>query len=85
MLLLNRLRLRHAKKAFFPEIRRPGHDHILVELAEVVARSYAGCFGRPLRYRNFDDRGALGRADGAENEALSKLLGRSLRDYGYPD
>ncbi|MFQ5953470.1 MAG: hypothetical protein ACE5JZ_00225 [Kiloniellales bacterium] len=84
MLLLNRLRMRHPKNAIFPELRRPGHDHILVEVAEVIARSYAARYGRPLRYRRFDDRGALGPAYGAENQELSALLDRPLRDYGYP-
>ncbi len=84
MLLLNRLRMRHEKNRIIPEIRRPGQDHILVEVAEVIARFYAARFGRPLRYRRFDDRGVLDRAYGAENQALSALLDRPLRDYGYP-
>jgi hypothetical protein len=84
MLLMNRLRLRHHKNAIFPEIRRPGHDHIVVEAAAYAARRFAAATGRPLRYRSFDDRGVLERAYGAENEKLSRLLERPLRERGYP-
>jgi hypothetical protein len=84
MLLMNRLRLRHHKNTIFPEIRRPGHDHIVVEAASYAARRFAAATGRPLRYRSFDDRGLLDRTYGAENEKLSALLERPLREQGYP-
>lgn len=84
MLLMNRLRLRHPKNAILPEIRRPAHDHIVVEAAAYAARRFAAAAGRPLRYRSFDDRGLLDRAYGAENEKLSILLERPLREQGYP-
>ncbi|HCP00461.1 MAG: hypothetical protein CL573_01850 [Alphaproteobacteria bacterium] len=84
MLTLNRLRMRHRKNTIFPEIRRRGHDHIFVELAEYLARKYSNRTGRPLRYRKFDDRGILAKVYGAENRALSAFLSRSLADDGYP-
>jgi len=84
MLLLNRLRMRHKDYAIFPIIRRRDHDHILVEATEYIANIYARRFGRPLRYRKFDDHGMLDRAYAAENQALSALLKRPLAEYGYP-
>lgn len=84
MLLLNRLRMRHENNAIIPPIKRAGADHILVEAAEGIAKVYARGFGRPLRYRKFDDRGALDHAYADENAALSELLGRPLRAHGYP-
>lgn len=84
MLLLNRLRMRHQKNAIIPEIRRPGHDHILVEIAEVIARNYKTRIGQSLRYRRYDDHGVIDRAYAAENAALSALLQRPLREHGYP-
>ena len=84
MRALNRLRMRHRKNAIIPEIRRPGHDHILVELAEYIARKYTNRTGRPLRYRTFDDHGLLEDVYGSENRALSDFLKRSLADDGYP-
>ena len=59
MLLLNRLRLR--QNGFVPELARPGHDHIFVEAMEVVGRTYKHRFGKPLRYRRYDDKGMLDR------------------------
>jgi hypothetical protein len=84
MLALNRLRMRHRKNTIIPEIRRPGHDHILVEVAEYIARKYSKRTGRALRYRKFDDRGVLDQVYGPENRELSAFLSRSLADDGYP-
>lgn len=84
MLALNRARMRHRKNRIIPEIRRPGHDHILVEIAEYIARIYSNRTGRALRYRKFDDHGVLERVYGDENRELSAFLNRSLADDGYP-
>ncbi|MDE0779537.1 MAG: hypothetical protein OSB67_02180 [Alphaproteobacteria bacterium] len=84
MLLLNRLRMRHEKNAIIPELRRPGHDHILVEIVEFFGRKYREKFGRSLKYRRYDDQGVLDEVYAEENQKLSALLGRTLSDYGYP-
>ena len=84
MLLLNRLRMRHEKNAIIPEIRRPGHDHILVEGADYLGRKHRERSGRPLRYRRYDDQGILDETYAEGNRALSALLGRDLSQYGYP-
>ena len=84
MLALNRLRMRHEKNAIIPEIRRPGHDHILVEFADYAGRKYRERNAKPLRYRSFDDGGLLNEIYADGNRALSELLGRSLKDHGYP-
>jgi len=84
MLLLNRLRMRHQKNAIIPELRRPGHDHILVETDEYISRKYRHYRGHPLRYKRFPDHGILKKNYGLENQRLSKLLGRPLSKFGYP-
>ncbi|MBT05323.1 MAG: hypothetical protein CMM32_00175 [Rhodospirillaceae bacterium] len=84
MLVLNRLLMRQRKNAIIPEIHRPGHDHIFVEMAEYISRKYSAFRGRPLRYRNFDDVGLIDKVYGAENNKLSKLIDRCLANHGYP-
>ena len=85
MLILNRLLMRQRKNAVIPEIRRPGYDHIFVEIAEYISRKYSSFSGRPLRYRTFDDGGLIDQAYGAENNKLSRLLDRDLASHGYPN
>jgi len=84
MLTLNRLRMRHEKNAIIPQIARPGHDHIAVEAADFVGRTYSRVFSKTLRYRNFDDNGVLEDSYGDENAALAKLISQPLQDFGYP-
>lgn len=84
MLMLNRLRMRLGKNAVIPQISRPGHDHIVVEMTELIGRRYRRAFGKTLRYRKFNDDRLLDRVYGEENAALAKLLNRPLREFGYP-
>jgi hypothetical protein len=84
MLTLNRLRMRHEKNAIIPQISRPGHDHIAVEVADVIGRTYSKVVGEALRYRSFDDEGVLEDSYGAGNAALAKLINRPLHKLGYP-
>lgn len=84
MLTLNRLRMRHEKNAIIPQVSRPGHDHIAVEVADFIGRTYSRLLDKPLRYRSYDDDGVLEDSYGAENATLAKLINQPLHKLGYP-
>lgn len=83
MLLLNRLRMR-GNRAKMPVIGRKGHDHILVELAAYWDRLIKKITRKQPCYRKFNDRGVVSPVYTEANNALSKLIGKDLKAYGYP-
>ena len=84
MLWLNRLNLRYSRISWMPEMRRPGRDHIVVEIVWFLAERYRRLIGRPLAYKSFVDGGLLHQFYAAENVKLADLLGRNLKVLGYP-
>ena len=84
MLWLNRLNLRYSRISWMPKMRRPGRDHIVVEIVWFLAERCRRLIGRPLAYKSFADGGLLHQLYAAENAKLADLLGRDLKSLGYP-